>query len=153
MAKKHRFSVLFVCLGNVIRSPTCEGLLRTRVQPSVFVDSAACTRHDVGQNPEDHAQTVCKEHGFDISRHVARMITDDDFQKFDLIVSLESFVHDSLEEIRPPGSRATLCEFIPGVDVDNPWWQPYSAFVKMYNQIENGMNAFLDAHVPREFRK
>jgi protein-tyrosine phosphatase len=153
MSERRQFSVLFVCLGNIIRSPTCEGLLRTRVKPSVFVDSAACTRDDIGQNPSEHAQTVCQEHGFDISSHVSRLITDDDFRQFDLIVSLESYVHETLEEIRPPGSRATLCEFVPGEDIDNPWWQPYEAFVEMYGQIEEGMGPFIEKHIPRVFRK
>jgi protein-tyrosine phosphatase len=153
MSDRRRFSVLFVCLGNIIRSPTCEGLLRTRVKPSVFVDSAACTEDDLGQHPSKHAQRICREHGFNISSHVARLITEDDFQKFDLIVSLESYVQQTLEDMKPPQSRATVCEFVPGQDIDNPWWAPYEAFIGMYNQIEKGMDAFIEKHIPRELRK
>jgi protein-tyrosine phosphatase len=151
--KNQPFSILFVCLGNIIRSPTCEGLLRTLVQPSVLVDSAACTRGDLGQSPAEHAETICKEHGFDISSHVSRLITDDDFRKFDLIVSLEHYVHTCLEEMRPPGSRASIVEFVPGKDIDNPWWAPYEQFERMYAQIEAGMGPFIKKHIPQHLQK
>jgi protein-tyrosine phosphatase len=123
------------------------------VNPSVAVDSAACTNKDIDESPADHAQTISKEHGFDISSHVSRLITNDDFYKFDLIVSLERSVYDTLEEIRPPGSPATLCEFVPGKNIDNPWWGPYRAFVKMYDQIEKGMRPFIQRHIPANLRK
>jgi protein-tyrosine phosphatase len=108
---------------------------------------------DIGQHPADHAQTICKKHGFDISRHVSRLITADDYRKFDLIVSLERDVHETVLEMRPPGSTATIVEFVPGKDIDNPWWAPYKQFEKMYGQIEAGMKEFIQRNIPQNLRK
>jgi protein-tyrosine-phosphatase len=80
-------------------------------------------------------------------------ITDNDFYQFDLIVSLERQVYDVLEEIQPPDSPATLCEFVPDMDIDNPWRKPYKQFVRMYDQIERGMKPFIQNHIPVNLRK
>ena len=93
--------VLFCCLGNIIRSPICEGLLRHKYGDKVFADSAAVTRDDLDSHPEENAIIVAKEHGFDISEHISRLVTLDDFEKFDLIVSLERRVHRILESMKP----------------------------------------------------
>jgi protein-tyrosine phosphatase len=85
-------AVLFVCLGNYIRSPVCEGLLRKLVQPQVIVDSAAITTDDLDSRPHKFAQKISRKHDFDISSHIARLIRPDDYDRFDVIVSLEPSV-------------------------------------------------------------
>lgn len=139
--RKYAKSVLFACLGNIIRSPLCEGLLKTLVH-GVYVDSAAVTRDDLNQHPHKHSQRVAKEHGYDISNHVSRLITNEDFQKFDIIVSLEDYVHYCLERKKPPNSRAIVVRFA-SYDIDNPWCNPYRDFVTMYAQIEQEMPNFI----------
>jgi protein-tyrosine-phosphatase len=146
-------AVLFVCLGNIIRSPTCEGLLRTLVTPDVVVHSAAVTADDLGSHPHRHVQRVCREHGFDISSHVARMVTPRDFAAFDVIVSLEPSVQRSLVKQAPQLCTAAIVEFVPGSRISNPWASPYPDFVTMYGQIEAAMPAFVEKNIPREYRK
>jgi protein-tyrosine phosphatase len=145
--------VLFVCLGNIIRSPLCEGLLRYRVLPSVQVDSAASTYDDIGQHPNQHAQKVAKKHGFDISSHIARLVTTEDFTKFDILVSLEESVYRDLERMKPRGSKAIVCEFVPGQDISNPWYAGYREFESMYVEIEEGMPPFMEKYIPQKYRK
>jgi protein-tyrosine phosphatase len=146
-------AVLFVCLGNYIRSPICEGLLRQLVQPQVTVDSAAVTRDDIGSHPHQHAQKISKIHGFDISSHISRLIRRDDFDRFDVIVSLEPSVYRSLVSQKPPNSKARVVEFAPGVGIRNPWASPYSEFELMYKEIEAGMTNFIAREIPAPFRK
>jgi protein-tyrosine phosphatase len=142
-------SVLFVCLGNVIRSPLCEGLLKTRVIPgSVTVDSAAVTRNDLNCAPADHAQTVAADHGFDISGHISRLVCDGDFETFDLIVAMEVSVREALLDMQPSGAKAKIVEFVPGGRIPNPWQQPYNAFVSMYQKIERAMAQFIRKYIP-----
>lgn len=152
MSSEH-FSVLFVCLGNIIRSPTCEGLLRTLVKPSVTVDSAAVTRDDLGQHPHREVQRLAKEHGYNISNHVSRLITQQDYQKFDLIVALEPYVFSCLKRKAPSNSKAKLCEFAPGVAIANPWCGDRDDFVEMYQEIEEWMPKFIEANIPQSFLK
>jgi protein-tyrosine phosphatase len=145
--------VLFVCLGNIIRSPLCEGLLRHRVLPSVQIDSAASTRDDLGQHPAEHAQTVARKNGFDISSHVARLVTPEDFRKFDVLVSLQKSVYSALERLKPANSKAIVCEFVPGKNISNPWYAGYDEFEEMYTEIEEGMPPFMEKYMPQKYRK
>jgi protein-tyrosine phosphatase len=146
-------SVLFVCLGNYIRSPVCEGLLRKLVRPEVIIDSAAVTNDDIGSRPHQHAQKISQLHGFDISSHVSRLIRKDDFNRFDIIVSLEPSVQRSLLSQKPANSNARIVEFVPGGRIRNPWAAPYSEFELMYGEIEKGMADFIVREIPESFRK
>jgi protein-tyrosine phosphatase len=146
-------SVLFVCLGNYIRSPVCEGLLRTLVDPAVVVDSAAVTYDDIGQHPHPHAREIARAHGFDISAHVSRIVAKEDYDRFTVIVSLEPSVKRALVSQKPGKCRAHIVEFIPGRVVRNPWASPYRDFELMYGQIEAGMAKFIKREIPERFLK
>lgn len=152
MFRKNEFSVMFVCLGNIIRSPTCEGLLRTLVTDNVFVDSSAVTRDDLGQHPNEYAQEVCKEHGFDISSHVSKLITKDDFYKFDLIVSLENIVFFRLNDKKPDDASGKVVRF-SSMDISNPCYGVKRDFDEMYSEIEREMKKFVKKHIPSKYLK
>ncbi|OHS99186.1 low molecular weight phosphotyrosine protein phosphatase [Tritrichomonas foetus] len=144
-------SVLFVCLGNIIRSPICEGLLKHRTH-GLVIDSAACTRDDLNQHPNKHAQRISKEHGFDISTHVSRLITDADFKKFDIVVSLENYVQRRLQQMKPKDATCQIVRFA-SYDIDNPWASPYRDFVPMYGQIERAMDEFIEKYIDKAYIK
>jgi protein-tyrosine phosphatase len=144
-------SILFVCLGNYIRSPICEGLLRTLVGTAVVVDSAAVTHHDIGRHPHRHARAIATIHGFDISAHVARMVTQEDFDRFDVLASLEPSVQRTLAARKPAKCRGRIVEFVPGKTVYNPWSDPYSGFERMYAEVESGMRKFIAREIPKQF--
>jgi protein-tyrosine phosphatase len=147
-------SVLFVCLGNVIRSPLCEGLLKTRVIPgSVTIDSAAVTTNDLDCAPAANAQTIAREHGFDISDHISRLVCDADFDNFDLMVAMEPSVQKTLLCMKPNGSKTQIIELVRGVPIPNPWHKPYNAFVSMYEKIEPAMEQFIQEYIPPECRR
>jgi protein-tyrosine phosphatase len=146
-------SILFVCLGNYIRSPVCEGLLRTLVDPAVVVDSAAVTYNDIGKKPHKHAQEIARVHDFDISTHISRIITKEDFDRFDVIVSLEPSVQRAINSRKPAKCKARIVEFVPRRVIRNPWASPYREFEVMYGQIEAGMTKFIAREIPKQFRK
>ena len=145
-SKKPR--VLFVCLGNIIRSPLCEGMLRHKYGNKVIVDSAACTSDDLDSHPMREAQIVAKKHGFDISSHVSRLVKKSDFENFDLIVSLERYVFHCLDRMKPKKSTAEIVEFAPGVDIINPWYESLERFNQMYDQIEKYFPEFIEKNLP-----
>ena len=86
--------VLFVCLGNICRSPLAEGVMRNYLRnahPSVEirVDSAATSDYHTGEKPHSGGQKCAKRHGIDISSHRARRVTAKDFDTFDLILAMD----------------------------------------------------------------
>ncbi len=107
-----RPSILFVCLGNICRSPLADGALRHRVQKFDLgwtVDSAGTGGWHSGDPPDPRAIAVAKANGVDIARLRARQVQPDDFARFDLILAMD---HDNLAGLRalmPKGSPAELC--------------------------------------------
>ena len=87
-------NVLFVCTGNICRSPTAEAIFRKKVaelklDDVIASDSAATSGHPVGEPPDVRAQLACRKRGLDIKEHRAREITPEDFAKFDLILVMD----------------------------------------------------------------
>jgi protein-tyrosine phosphatase len=110
---QERFSVLLVCLGNICRSPTAEGVLRKMLADSgldgrVQVDSAGTTGYHEGAPPDARALAAARARGFDLSSLRARRIVAEDFDRFDLILAMDEDNLADLREIAPDGARAQL---------------------------------------------
>lgn len=89
-------AILFVCLGNICRSPLAEGVMRNYLktvsqQDMITVDSAGTSNYHIGESPHSEGQKCAKKHGFDISKHHARQVTKKDFEQFDLIVGMDRY--------------------------------------------------------------
>ena len=87
--------VLFVCMGNICRSPTAEGVFRQRVEQAglikqISIDSAGTHSYHVGSRPDARAQKAAEIRGFDLSRLSARRISKNDFLKFDYVLAMDS---------------------------------------------------------------
>ena len=113
-------AVLFVCLGNICRSPLAEAALRAEAERrglDIAVDSAGTGDWHVGHPPDPRAQAVAARNGVDISHLRARQVTQEDFYRFDHIVALDRDNLAGLEALRPAGSRARLSlllDHVPG---------------------------------------
>ena len=100
--------ILFVCMGNICRSPTAEGILRDKLAAAglveaVELDSAGTGDWHVGKAPDSRAIQAAAGRGYDISDLRARQVTAEDFQRFELILAMD---HDNLawlEQLRPAG--------------------------------------------------
>ena len=104
-------AVLFVCLGNICRSPLAEAAFRAkvvRIGLDVEVDSAGTGDWHVGKPPDRRAQAVAKRYGIDISLHRARQVTRHDFQRFSHLVALDPQNLATLKAIRPADGAAEL---------------------------------------------
>jgi protein-tyrosine phosphatase len=104
-------SVLFVCLGNICRSPLAEAALREeakRLGLEIEIDSAGTGDWHVGHPPDPRAMAVAKRNGVDISHLRARLVTADDFQRFDHVVALDAQNLADLRRLRPASSKAKL---------------------------------------------
>ncbi|OHT12840.1 Low molecular weight phosphotyrosine protein phosphatase [Tritrichomonas foetus] len=161
-----RKSVLFVCLGNICRSPTCEGICRLISQGEVDAQSASTSSWHRNECPDERSQEICMKHGIDISGHRARAIRNDDWEYFDIIAALDQKVLDVLKGMRPEGqnqgqnenqndsqsdsqntgqgqTKAKLVLFNPPDGVGDPYYGGRSGFQKMFTQIYNAMGDFL----------
>lgn len=139
-------AVLFVCLGNICRSPACEGICRKVANGSLMVDSAATSGYHVGQSPDSRSQAICKQNGIDISTQRARQVCKADWNKFDVIAALDDDILSTLQRQKPANSKAKLVLFNPPNGVDDPYYGGSDGFAKMFNNIQKEMLPFLQEH-------
>lgn len=117
------FRVLMVCMGNICRSPTAEGVLRHKLKEAqlherVQVDSAGTHAYHIGSPPDDRSQKHAKSRGYDLSDQRARKVDPNDFDYFDLILAMDwdnlALLEDACPEDHPARRRLKrLVEFIP----------------------------------------
>lgn len=130
-------SILFVCLGNICRSPLAEAALREearRLRLDLIVDSAGTGNWHAGEPPDPRAIAVAAKNGVDIRALRARQVTRADFTRFDRIVALD---HDNLKDLRrlaPANAMAELSlllDHVPGREgqgVVDPWFGDEAGF-------------------------
>jgi protein-tyrosine phosphatase len=112
-------SVLFVCLGNICRSPLAEAAFRREAERfglEVQVDSAGTGDWHVGRPPDSRACAVARRNGVDISHLRARQVSPADFHRFDHIVALDARNLADLRALQPPGSKAKLSLLLDHVE-------------------------------------
>src|SRR3546814_7916406 len=104
-------SVLFVCLGNICRSPLAEAAFSRearRLGLDVDIDSAGTGTWHIGPPPDSRASAVAARNGVDIAHLRARQVTADDFRRFDYIVALDAENLTALRRMRPADGKAEL---------------------------------------------
>lgn len=105
-ANKKTVSVLFVCLGNICRSPTAHGVFKGLVEQAglqgcIEIDSAGTSGWHIGVPPDIRSSEVAKQRGYDLSALRARGVAESDFEKFDYILAMDSSNLHDLEAIAP----------------------------------------------------
>ncbi len=149
---KHR--VLFVCLGNICRSPMAEGVLRRVAQEEGVldrfeIDSAGLGNWHVGQAPDSRAQEAASRRGIDISDQLARQVTKEDFARFDLLLAMDGSNYDELVQLAPKSARHKIRRFLdyaPHVankDVPDPFFGEREGFNHALDLIEAAARGLL----------
>ena len=111
--------ILFVCLGNICRSPTAEGILRAMAarnpaHAALQVDSAGTADYHVGEPPDRRTVAAARRRGYDLAHLRARLILPEDFGRFDHILAMDRNNLSELKRNRPAGSTAELQFFLQG---------------------------------------
>ena len=139
--------VLFVCTGNICRSPTAEGVLRTLAEQQgvqVWVESRGTHDYHVGEPPDERAQRYALRRGYDLSAQRARHVADEDFYRFDIIVAMDRGHLHLLERACPPEHRHKLRLFVAGRDVPDPYYGGPAGFEGVLDLVEEGCRQLLD---------
>jgi len=131
--------VLFVCTGNICRSPTAESVLRHLAKQAgvaVHVESAGTGDWHVGHPPDPRAQHHARGRGYDLSGQRARQVTRRDFDAFDLIVAMDRGHLGVLQAQCPTRRRAKLRLLVPGRDVPDPYYCGAEGFERVLDMLE-----------------
>ena len=139
-------SVLFVCLGNICRSPLAHGIAR-EVFDDVVVDSAGTGSWHIGEPPCVNSIKVAKKHGIDISDLRARQVRKEDFKRFDLIVALDRQNKKDLLRLGAKNVRL-LGEFgYNGEDVPDPYYfNDFEGFEMVFKMIKKCVENLADEY-------
>lgn len=140
-------SILFVCLGNICRSPLAEAIAKeiTRKKGlSLTIDSAGTGSWHIGETPCINSQKIAEQKGLDITKYHARQVNKKDFQNFDLIIGLD---HSNIENLKKMGCKDPLLlgDFgFNGEDVPDPYFfDGFEGFEKVYEMIETCVTSLL----------
>jgi protein-tyrosine phosphatase len=140
-------SVLFVCLGNICRSPLAEAALReeaAKLGLDLQIDSAGTGDWHIGHPPDHRAAAVARRNGIDISALRARQVTAEDFHRFDHIVALDGQNLANLEAMRPAGAKARLSLLLDHVEgregepVADPYYGEEVHFDQTWAEVVDG---------------
>jgi len=145
-------SIIFVCLGNICRSPLAEGIARNlndKHQLGLTVASAGTGDWHIGQAPCPHSIKVAKQHQIDISNFKGQQVTQDDFTNFDLVVGLDD---SNISNLKKLGCKNVLKlgDFgFEGEDVPDPYFfDGFEGFDKVFDMIETSVYNLLKSHLP-----
>jgi len=145
------FNILFVCMGNICRSPSAEGLFAQKLQGSVYadlisIDSAGTHSYHIGHAPDPRAIETAAQYGVQIAHLRARKVKTADFDDFDLIIAMDHHNLATLQAIQPGGSTAELhlmMAYHPEYrvhaepsDVPDPYYGGIDGFVHMFELLE-----------------
>lgn len=151
---KEKTSVLFVCMGNICRSPTAEGVFRKVVEDAgmadaIYIDSAGTHAYHTGEPPDRRAQAAAQSRGYALSDIRARRVSDEDFVEFEYIVAMDE---DNFLNLKDRAVEDTSCdlrlflEFSESheSEVPDPYYGGVSGFERVLDLVEEASQGLLE---------
>lgn len=147
--------VLFVCMGNLCRSPSAEAVFRHKLQAAGLAEQVRCASagtHDIycGVLADARARAAAQRRGYDMSGLRARVVEDEDFERFDLILAMDRQNLEALRERCPPDKVdrvRLLTEFArahDALDIPDPYYGNVKAFELALDMIEDACESLLE---------
>ena len=144
--------ILFVCLGNICRSPLAEAAFRQAAREAgleVEVDSAGTADYHVGEPPDPRSIAEAQRRGIDITRYRGRQLHAQDFHAFDHILGMDRSNMANIAQVDPGDGKAKvamLLDIVPGQEgreVGDPWYGEADGFSVTWNEVDAGARALL----------
>jgi len=147
-------SVLFVCMGNICRSPTAQGVFERLVEEHslsdiIEIDSAGTHAYHIGEQPDARASAAALNRGVDLSSQRARRVSPDDFERFDYVLAMDDDNYGILVASCPSGFESRLrlfLDFAPDLEareVPDPYYGGGSGFERVLDMIEQASAGLL----------
>ena len=157
---KRVVKVLFICTGNICRSPTAEGVFRHAVasaglQKKILIDSAGTHDYHVGHPPDRRTQLAATQRGYDLAGLRARQVTGKDFVQFDYIVAMDLDNLSELRRLAPAQHHGKLSLFMEyssarrGEEVPDPYYGGAQGFERVLDMAEDAAAGLLE-HIKKE---
>jgi protein-tyrosine phosphatase len=155
-----RTSILFVCMGNICRSPTAEGVFRgaiqqKQVQDRFVVESAGTHGYHIGSPPDERAIAHAARRGYDLAQLRARPVVSEDFDKFDFILAMDNVNLRHLKSMSPSRCQHKLELLLnygheyAGAEVPDPYYGTPKDFEQALTMIEDGCQGLLEFLISR----
>jgi protein-tyrosine phosphatase len=151
---KEKTSVLFVCMGNICRSPTAEGVFRHIVNEAglsekIDVDSAGTHAYHIGNPPDSRAMQAAERRGFSLAGLRARRVSEMDFEVFDYIIAMDEDNQSHLLNDAPDEHRSKVMLFLSfasgdETEVPDPYYGGSSGFERVLDLVEEASRGFLE---------
>jgi len=155
MAKESKVSVLFICMGNICRSPTAEGVFRHFVTEAglddrVEIESAGTHAYHVGEPPDRRAQQAAARRGYSLAEIRARRVSDEDFERFHYIIAMDEDNLAMLHEQADAAHREKIRLFLefgsgPETEVPDPYYGGTTGFERVLDLVEDASRGLLEA--------
>lgn len=149
----HKKAVLFVCMGNICRSPTAEGVFRHHVNAAgladmVEIDSAGTHAYHTGEPPDHRATAAAERRGISLAGIAARRVSNDDFERFDLILAMDEDNQQRLLDEAPGIHRDKVRLFLDysstnETEVPDPYYGGAAGFERVLDLIEDASRGLL----------
>ncbi len=147
--------VLFVCMGNICRSPTAQGMFEALVEQAqltgrIHIDSAGTHAYHIGEPPDARAREAASRRGIELDRQRARRIDPVDFGRFDYVVAMDRSNLDDLHTICPDEHREKLyllldfAQHLSQRDVPDPYYGGAQGFERVLDLVEEGARGLLE---------
>lgn len=150
-------SILFICAGNICRSPLAEGVmghvLEARGVRNVLIDSAGTNGYHTGEEPDERSISVASRHGLDISAQRRRQLIAADFSRFDLILGMDRYNMRMIAQRQPANASAHVGLFTEiaegkAVEIPDPYYGGTGDFELVYRMVLASSKALADQFWP-----
>lgn len=157
----NKIKVLFVCMGNICRSPTAEGVFNKLLQDEqaldLFeIDSAGTHAYHIGESPDDRAQETARKRGIDLSYIRGRKFDVSDFEDFDYILAMDTSNYKILMQACPPHLQHKVKRFLDYApqrkerDVPDPYYGGDNGFEHVFDLVADASRGFYDDIRPKD---
>ena len=152
---KNKVSVVFVCMGNICRSPTAEAVFRYYVESAglsghILIDSAGTHDYHIGDPPDLRAQRAAQQRGYDMKGLRGRQVEEGDFRRFDYVLAMDKANLSILQRLAPPDSATRAKLFLEYArhhaerEVPDPYYGGANGFERVLDMVEDAAQGLLE---------